>query len=277
MRKILASFFCAFLLVMQLAVQASEDLPDDLKGVGFTEKIGQSLPLNLTFTNQQGKKVALKDLFSDKPVIVQMVYHSCPMLCDMLLNAYIDGARDMKNKLGKDYKVITLSIDPSEELDVTQNKRKAYLDTLGNLSEAQKDGWIFLQGDSLSISKFTEATGFKYKLLPDGEYSHQAGLVIVNPDGKIKQYLYGLHYSAFTLDQSLLSGKAKQNLTMQDKVMMFCYRYNPQKAEYVLFAENFMKLGGVLVVLVVGFFLVLLWSKEKRRPSQTSLSHPTQA
>lgn len=256
----------AVLLAMGLShIHASEELPNDLKGVGFTEKVGNLLPLEQKFIQQNGKEVTLGSLFGKKPVLLNMAYHSCPMLCDMLLNGLIDGARDAKSKLGKDYQIITISIDPKEELDVGRKKRKAYLDTLGITDSLTRESWTFLQGDSIAIHAVTNAIGFNYKKLDNGEFAHQAGIVVVSPTGEVRQYLYGLVYTSFTLDQALITGRNVQELSLHDKVMMFCYRYSPEDKAYVLFAENVMRASGGVVLAIVGMLLLVMWKREMRK------------
>lgn len=250
-----------FLLYTCLSAFAAEDLPPDLNDIGIEEKVGDTLPLNLQFTDESGTTRPLQYYFNqNKPVLFQFVYYSCPMLCNLLLNGFVSAAIDMTKKLGKDYTILTISINPSDTPELAATKRKAYIDTL-NQDEGAKD-WHFLVGNEANIQSITKALGFKFKLLENGEFSHAAGMMFVNNQGIVKRYLYGIVYNGYTLDRAIRESMGLEKLTVSDKILLFCYRYDHKKGEYVLFAENFMRMSGGVVLLLVGLLMIFYWRKE---------------
>ena len=72
------------------------------KGVGIDEKVGQNVDLNLEFTNEKGYQEPLKDFFKPgRPVLLNLVYYNCPMLCNLLLNGQVDVLRKITVDAGR--------------------------------------------------------------------------------------------------------------------------------------------------------------------------------
>jgi protein SCO1/2 len=53
--------------------------------------------------------------------------------------------------------------------------------------------------------------------------------------------------------------------TAGDKLLLFCFHYDPVSRSYVPFARNLMKAAGAMMVLVMGAILTLLWRRDRRR------------
>jgi len=148
------------LLAPALPLRADEARPPLLESVGIEQKLGGRIPLDLVFRDEAGKPVRLGDLFASKPTIVNLVYYRCPMLCTEVLNGLVASLETLKLDVGKDFSVVTVSIDPRETPQLASEKKAVYLKRYGRAGDAE--GWRFLTGDEASISRLADAVGFRY-------------------------------------------------------------------------------------------------------------------
>ncbi len=237
-------------------------LPQQLEGVGIDEKLGQPVDLNLTFTAENGYPVALKQFFhKDKPVILDLVYYSCPMLCTLVLNGQTTALQNIPGTAGKDFEVVTISIDPTETFGLAQQKRTAYLEQYGRPT----NGWHFLVDRDGNVKKLAEQVGFRYKYDPEQkQYAHMAAIMMLTPEGKVSRYLYGVKFNPRDVRLALAEAADSKFSLSVDRVLLYCYHYDPEAHGYVLFATNVMRAGGVLTVLVLIVVLIRLWRRERR-------------
>jgi protein SCO1/2 len=238
-------------------------LPMQLEGVGVEEHLGRTIDLDLEFVAENGYPVKLKDYFNQgRPVILDLVYYKCPMLCTLVLNAQTQTMRDIAWTPGKDYEVVTISIDPREAFNVTREKKAIYLSTY----DRPAPGWHFLTDKDNNAKKLAEMMGFHYRYDEKQEqYAHAAAIMILTPTGKISRYLYGIRYPSRDV-RFALAEAAEGRLTMAvEKLLLFCYHYDPQANRYVLFAMNVMRAGGILTVLIISFTLWRLFRADRIR------------
>lgn len=246
------------------APSTAPSMPEALAGVGVTERPGQPLPLDLNFTNELGQGVTLRQYFrSGRPVILQLGYYRCPMLCGLISKGLAESLKGLDLKMGKDFEAVSISFDPAETPKLAAAKKQTYLEELNRPDEA--GGWHFLVGSPGSIRKITQAVGFEYRWVESQkQYSHPAVLVVLTPDGRISRYLYGVNFPAKTLRLSLVEASENKIGTTMDRVMLFCFNYDPNTGRYALAARNLMRLGGVLTVAILGLVLVRLFVREAR-------------
>jgi protein SCO1/2 len=241
--------------------------PSELKAVDVTEELGQQIPLDLTFTNDAGEKVQLSQYFNQgKPVILILAYYHCPMLCSLILDGMAKGLNQLDWAPGEKYQVLTVSIDSTETVESAKGKREQILQVLDK--PGSDSGWRFFVGDVDQIRALANAVGFRYyfdKKLK--QYAHPAVAMILTADGHISRYLYGIEFKKSDLRLSLLEASNGRIGTTIDRVILFCYHYNPDAKGYVLFATKLMKLGGVLTVIGIGFFLAILWRRDTKKRS----------
>ncbi len=235
--------------------------PDLLKNVGIDQKLNQSVPLDLTFRDENGKTVQLGQYFGQKPVILSLVYYTCPMLCTQVLNGMEAGLRNVSLNMGEDYNVVTLSVDPNEDAKLAKSKQELYSGVYGRPGAG--DGWHFLTGDEANIKKLADAVGFRYAYDPDSkQFAHASAIMVLTPEGKLSRYLYGIQYPSRDLRLALVEASEGKIGTPVDSVLLFCYHYDPATGKYGLLVSRLIKGGGALTVLVIGCLMFVMFRKE---------------
>jgi len=253
-------------LLIPDVVWAAEKTPPELEGVGITEHLGAHINLDTSFVDQNGKTVFLKDYFKgDVPVILALVYYSCPNLCNLLLNGLKDTLSGLDWKVGEKFRIVTVSFDPEENYELAAQKRETYLKSL-NLP-ANTD-WHFLTGKEENIKRLTETIGFSYKYdKSQMQYAHSAALYVLTPEGKISRYLFGIMFEPRDLKLSLLEASEGKVGNFVDRMIMFCYHYDPQGRKYSLYSIRLMRVAGYVTVLSLAIFLFFL-SRRKRETTK---------
>ncbi len=230
--------------------QTSEGLTPEPE-IGLVEHLGEYVPLDLKFVNEQGDTVVLRDVI-DKPTVVSLVYFNCPGICSPLLSGKVDVLDRLDMKPGVDYQALTISFDPTDTPKLARAKKRNYFKAFRR-GPFPEDAWLWLTGDSASIKKFTDAVGFKYK--KEGrEFIHAGLLTVLSPTGKISRYLRGIEYQPFDLKMAILEASQGKTGPTISKLLLYCFSYDPAGKKYVF---NFMRVFGtaflVVLVLFVGF------------------------
>lgn len=255
---------------------ASQSLPAALVDVGIEEHLGSSLPLETGFRDENGKPVALGSYFTGKkPVLFNFAYFRCPMLCNLVLAGMVDGMKKLSWTPGKEFEVVTVSIDPKDGPGEAAAKKRTHIEALGKPDAAA--GWHFLTGSERDIARVAQVVGFQYHYNPaTDDYSHAAAIFTVSPKGTLCRYLYGVQYSPADLRLALLEASEGKALSVGDKLLLFCYHYDASAKGYVLFAQNMMRAGGYVVLAILLAGLGWLWTRElkKRKPTSADGARP---
>ena len=256
-------FVFAFLAPAASAQVVEED-PAEMRGVTIEDRLGESIPAGLTFTDHDGNAVTLDTYFNkSKPVVVTLVYYNCPMLCTLVLNGLTDAMRNTGLKPGEDFTIVTVSIDDRETPELSQNKRHRYEQAYGSSIDG---GWYFHTGDQENIAKLADALGFRYYYDERiDQFVHPAGVFLLTEEGTISRVLYGISFPPRDLKLGLLEASEGKIGSAVDKLILYCFHYDPDAKGYVVFAGNVMKLGGLITLLVMGVFLTLLWRRDRNR------------
>lgn len=232
--------------------------------LGFDQKLGDRLPLDRHFRDDSGREIALGDLFGKRPVIVVPVYYQCPLLCNQTLNALTRSLRPLSIDAGKDFDVVTISIDPEETPELASRKKKAYLERYDR--PGAEAGWHFLTGEQSSIAAVTEAMGFRYSYNPKTKlYAHAAGIVVATPDGRLSRYYYGIDYPARDLQAELKRAGSGKISTPVSGLLLFCYDYDAATGKYTLSIVRLTRVLGVATVLALGSFLFVMFRRDRVR------------
>jgi len=256
-----------FLAALPAAAQRTEPLPKDLEGVGITEHAGAKLPLDLEFKDEDGKTVRLEQYFNgQRPVILTLGYYRCPMLCTLVLNSLVDGLKDLPWTPGREFEIVTVSIDPTETATLAKLKKQNYLEEYARAGAAV--GWHFLTGRDENIRKLADTVGFGYRYVEErGQYAHPAAIFVATPDGRMAKYLYGVLYQPKTLRLALTEAGEGKIGTTTDQLLLYCFHYNAQEGRYILAATNLMRFGGATTALVVGLWLAASWRRSAHKKS----------
>lgn len=246
------------------------NLPTQLEDVKIEENLGKVLDLSLPFVSDEGEAVTLGKYFDGhKPVLMAMVYYTCPNLCNHHLNSLVETMKGLKWVAGDQYKVVAVSMNHHEGPDVAAPKKASYIKAYGH-PEAAK-GWHFLTGTEENVKKLADQLGFKFKWIPEQEqYAHAAVAYVVTPGGTISRYLFGLGVDVNTLRLSLIEASNGKVGTVMDQLLMFCFQFDPTKNKYTLYAWNVMRLGGGMVLLVLALLLVPVWMREKKKSAPSA-------
>jgi protein SCO1 len=221
--------------------------------------------LNLRFTNERGYQQPLRDFFKPgRPVLLNLVYYNCPMLCNLLLNGQVDVLRKIPWTPGNEYEIVTVTINPAETFDLAQAKKQTYLAGLEKPEAAAH--WHFLTDYAGNSEKLADELGFHYKWDPRQQnYAHTAAIMFLSPQGKISRYLYGIKFKPLDVRLALTEASEGKFKLSVDRILLFCYHYDPKAGSYAAAAANLMRAGGVLMVLIIGLVLWRLFRFEKRR------------
>jgi protein SCO1/2 len=249
---------------MSSGVAVGAPVPAALAQVGIDEHLGARLPLDLTFRDHTGTSVRLDRYFErGRPIIVNLMYHRCPMLCSVVVDGLLGGLTQIAWSVGREFDVLTISIDPRDAPDVADRKRRQVLGRYGR-DDAQR-GWHFLVGEEAAIARLSDALGFTYRWDADQkQYAHPAAIFVVTPEGKIARYLYGVEFTPADLRFGLLEASEGRFVSTLERVLLFCYHYDATGRRYSIAIARVLRIGGILLLLGVGTALTFLWRNERR-------------
>jgi protein SCO1/2 len=246
-------------------VRADDGRPAGLRDVGLDQKLNEQVPLDLTFRDEGGRSVRLGDYFGAVPVVLTVNYFDCPMLCPLVLNDVLRATRAIPLRLGPDFRILTVSIDPHDTPTRAAAKQQWYVEQYGRGGAV--DGWHFLTGDELSIESLTRAIGFRYARDPkSGQFAHTAGIMVLTPDGRLARYFYGVEYSPRDLRLALVEASHGQIGSLADQILLFCFHYDEASGRYSFFMLNAVRAGGIATVLGLASLMAVLFRRERRVP-----------
>ena len=256
---------CCLLAAAAVAGASSEALPSELDEVGFDQRLGESVPLDLEFTDEDGRVVELGSYFGDRPVILALVFYNCPMLCPMILNGLTTGLKPLSFNPGDEFEVVVVSFDARETPVMAAQSKTISLERYGR--PETEPGWHFLTGSEESIAALTDAVGFRFSYMEEvDQFAHAAGIVTLTPEGVIAQYFYGVEYASKDLRLGLVEAADNKIGTLVDQVLLYCFHYDPATGTYSAVAMNIVRLGALCTVALISIF-VLIQLKRERRPA----------
>ncbi|HVO93957.1 MAG TPA: SCO family protein [Terriglobales bacterium] len=238
--------------------------PAALRDVAFEQKLNQQIPLDLHFRDETGAPVELNRYFGRRPVILNFVYYKCRDLCPLLLDGMVRSLRALAFGIGKEFDVLTVSFDPSDNAALAAATKRDFVQRYGRPGASA--GWHFLTGEPAAIDKLTRAVGFRYQYdQQTGEFGHATGVLLVTPGGKTSRYYYGIDFSPRDLRLGLIEAAADKIGSPIDQLLLFCYHYDPVTGKYGLLVSNVIKLGGALTVVLLGGFIFVMLRRERTR------------
>ncbi len=238
--------------------------PPGLQFVGIDQHLNADVPVDLEFRDELGNPVKLADYFGHgRPVILNLGYYQCPMLCSELLQGLVGSMKALTFDLGKDFDVVTVSFDPSETTEMAAAKKRDMMKRYGRPNTAQ--GWHFLTGKADQVNALTKAVGFEYQFDPKTQqYAHAAAIVMLTPDHHISGYFYGVEFSPKDLRLGLVQASQNRVGNIGDQVLLYCYHYDPRTGKYGAVISNILKLAGLATMLILGTFVFVMFRSDRR-------------
>lgn len=261
-KVILALFFLSSNLENSY-VYALEKPGEELKEIGAFPELGSNITISSIFTNSDNEKIKISDYLKDgKPLLLVPAYFTCPSLCGLVHKGVSNLINNLKLSLNKDYNVLTYSFDPSEGYELAKAKQDNFRKTL-KVEDEKKEGWDFVVGDSQVIAKLNSELRFFYKKDKE-DYAHTSVVYVITPDGQISQYFTGITFPSFDVKLALLEAGKGNIGSAFDRVLLYCYRFDPTKGKYTWAAFGIMRTGGVLTLIFLVWLMVVLWRGERK-------------
>lgn len=262
---------CVSLTVFSQAapkLQPGENIPNSkppiLQKVGLDQHLGQQIPLDLTFNDEAGQAVELRQYFGSKPVILALVYFQCPMLCSQV-QAGLAGALNgiVRFNVGRDFNVLTVSFDPRDQPKDAANDKKVYLSRYRRAGAEQ--GWHFLTGRKDQIDALAAAVGFRFVWDQQAQqFAHASGIMLLTPDGRLTQYYYGIDYPPRDIQLGLIEASQGRIGNLADEVLLYCFHYDPTQARYSATVFNILRLTAAVTLLLLGGFIFVMVRRDVR-------------
>ncbi len=255
MKKQLTLF--SLLLIALSPIYSQTTIDEDLIEVGIVEKLGETIPLGLTFMNEENDTISLGEII-DKPTILSFVYFDCPGLCSPLLSGISEVVEKLDMELGTEYQVVTISFNTKDTPEKAIIKKNNFVQKIG---EENRKHWIYLTGEQDNILKITESVGFKY--MPQGlDYAHPSAIILLSPEGKITRYLYGINFLPFDVKMAVIEAQQGIERPTINKILQYCFAYDPNGRTYTLQITRIVG-GLMLFILAIGFIFLIARRKRK--------------
>lgn len=244
----------------------SPRVPNQLEEAGITEKLGVVIDFSsYSLRDELGRQRNLQELMvAGKPVILNFVYYNCPSLCGLVLNGLLKGLQELDWTAGEQFEIVTVSMDARETAALAREKKANYLDAYGR---ATQGGWHFLTGSEAQVRALAKAVGFGFRWDSESQqFAHSAALILLTPEGKISRYLYGIDFPEKNLKLALLEASGGRVSSITDRVLLFCFKYDPSSRGYALQAYRLVQAGSAGSVVIFGGYLIFFWRRQKKRP-----------
>jgi protein SCO1/2 len=237
--------------------------PGMLGKIAIDQRIGGELPLDVPFVDDAGRQVKLGDYFGKRPVILALVYYECPMLCTQVLNGLVSALGVINFNAGREFDVVAVSFNPREGPGLASQKKASYVERYGRPETA--NGWHFLTGTQDSITRLTDAVGFRYAYdAAIQQFAHGAAIEVITPKGTIARYFYGIEYSPRDLRLGLVEASEDRIGSITDDVLLSCYHYDPSTGKYGATVLGMVRLGAIATIAVFAVFLTVNVRRDRK-------------
>ena len=252
-------FLCLFLLTLAPALAG----PPDLDKIAFDQHLDRTVPLNLSFRDDQGQAVSLGQYFSTSPAILLFAYYRCPNLCSITLQGLADSLQRIPFKAGQAFQVVVVGIDPKETSQAAAAKKA---ELTGHYPTAALENWHLLTGEAATIQQLADSVGYRYRYDAElDQYAHATGIVLLTPRGRIARYFYGIQFPTEVLRLSLVETAKGQIDSPIDQLLLLCYDYNPETGRYTVVIMKILRLAGLVTIALMGSAIAWLLLRERRR------------
>ncbi len=268
-RPSIAACAASLCIAATASAQLNLGVPEELQGIDVIEHLNEPLPLDTRFTDDAGRQVVLRDYFKgERPVLLQLGYNKCPMLCNLVLNGAFDGLKGVEWMPGEEFEVVSISVDPTETPELAKAKKESYLAEFERKGAGK--GVHFLVGSELMSRSVADAVGFTFRRQDNGDYAHAAVIMLITPEGRVSRYMYGTKFEPSDLRMGLLEASQGRIGTTLDRFILWCHIYDANARGYVLQARRVMTIGGAVTLLVLVGGLGAFWYAEIRKKKQSA-------
>lgn len=259
MKKLFPLFFLTALTLSATGqkMERSDLFKQDVE-IGIIEHLGDTVPMQLWFLNENSDTVRLGDLIN-KPTILSLVYFDCPNLCSPLMDGISDVVSKLDMVLGTDYQIITISFNTKDTPEKAVEKKKNFVQ---RISKENQKNWFYLTGTQENINAITEAVGFKYKA-QGLDFAHASAIFILSPAGKITRYLYGLSFLPFDVKMAVIEAQKGLTRPTINRILEYCFAYNPTSHSYTLQVTRIV--GSIILFFALVIFIILMVKKRKKQ------------
>ncbi|MFG0326038.1 MAG: SCO family protein [Phycisphaerales bacterium JB037] len=271
-----------------------DEVPEIARGVGIEEQVGSRLPESVTLRDADGGVVDLADYFSDgKPAVISLVYYDCPLICPLILERLIQGVTGIKYRVGKDFNLIVVSFDPTNTDEMARDARATAMQRYElalpdgeKMTDQIRAGFKYHTASQGNVQKLADAVGFKFKALPNGEFSHPDAMIFITPGMKVARYLPGLDVDKRNVELALAeAAEGKLTRSVIEWFVHTCFVWDPNSGAYTLQAMRVMQIAAALTTVIVGAFIGTLLVRDRLRgrrkarpaaqPDARPIAHPT--
>ena len=270
MTRTLLALLLSLLLAAPATAQVITGVPADLEGVDIVPRLGEQVPLDDLFYDEDGREVTLRSYVNgDKPVLLVLAYFECPMLCTLVMNGTVKAMQNITLVPGQDFELVLVSFDPKETPAMAGPKKRSYLKLYG--SDVTADGWHFLTGSEQSIKALTDGVGFHYKWVEERqEYAHGSGIFFLTPEGVLSRFLGGIVFESLDVRLALLEAADGRIGNAAEQIILFCYHYDPTTGRYAPAAAQIMSIASGFSLAFLGIFLGFWWRRELGRKKENA-------
>jgi protein SCO1 len=252
--------------------QTSSNMPVILKNVAFRPELNGQVPLDTAFRDESGKSVQLGQYFhQQKPVLLAFVYYGCPMLCTQLEQGVVGSLRMLSFNPGRDYEVVFVSFDERDTPEMAAAKKNTAMDHFRRKETAA--GWHFLTGSKESIAAVTNSANFHFNFdVKNNLFAHASGIMLLTPEGRISRYFYGVEFPGRDLRLGLVDASQRKIGTPVDKMLLFCFQYDPSTARY---SATILRIMRVLALMTIAglLLMIVIYRQRDKRAARRNLSH----
>jgi protein SCO1 len=223
--------------------------------IGIDQNLGVQVDPKVAFRDEFGRPVQLGDFFGARPIILMPVYYECPMLCNMQLNGLVSAMHVLPFTAGKEFDIVTFSIDPNETPALALAKKDHYIHDYARAGADR--GWHFLTGTSDAIQQLTNTVGYRYTYDEAvRQWAHASALIVLTPSGRVSQYFFGIEYDPADLKYSIIEASGGKVGSFIDHALLFCYQYNPATGKYSLAIIRLLQGAGLATVIALVVFMI---------------------
>jgi len=268
-RRIAALLIACAAATVLAAPPPADERPAALRDVGFDQRLGERVPLDLELRDETGAAVRLGRYFDGKPVVLVPAYATCPMLCPLVLNGVMTALRALPFDVGREFRVVAFSFDPRETPAQVAAKKRSLLE--GYHRPNAEAGWHFLTGEEAHVRRLAAAVGFRYAFdAGRQQYAHASGIVVLTPNGTIARYLFGVEFPPRDLRLALVEASEGRIGSPVDQLLLFCFHWDPATGRYSGVALDAVRLAGLGTVAAMAAFVGAMLRRERRRRATES-------